>query len=89
MERGGRFLVSSAFEQDGTGSTDPDGSIERWQWIQTEGPTVALSNTDTATPQFEAPQVDDGSEIILTLRLTATDNDGLTAVDNWSGNGQR
>lgn len=67
---------------DGTGSTDPDGSIEGWQWIQIEGPTVALSNADTATPQFEAPQVDDGREIIVTLRLTVTDNDGLTAVDN-------
>ena len=67
---------------DGTGSTDPDGRIEGWQWIQIEGPTVALSNADTATPQFEAPQVDDGSEIIVTLRLTVTDNDGLTALDN-------
>ena len=36
----------------GTGSSDPDGSIVSYSWTQTNGPAVALINPNSATPYF-------------------------------------
>ncbi len=62
---------------DGTGSYDTDGTIVSYSWTQTAGPTVALTNPDTATPSFTAP----ASPGTLTFKMTVTDNKGATAWD--------
>lgn len=68
---------------DGTGSSDPDGDISYYQWIQTSGPTVSLSDSSAAQTTFIAPDV--GQEgAILTFDLSVTDSKGLTATDSCS-----
>jgi hypothetical protein len=63
-----------------TGSaSDSDGTIAGLQWTQEDGPAVTLSNATTATVSFTAPAVTAATPI--TLRLTATDDDGATGFD--------
>lgn len=62
----------------GTGSTDPDGTVVAYAWIQTAGTPVALTGADTATPTFVAP----GAAGALTFQLVVTDNDGATHADD-------
>jgi K319L-like, PKD domain/Calx-beta domain len=63
---------------DGTGSTDTDGTIVSYAWLQTAGPSVTLTGADTATPSFTAPT----GPATLTFQLTVTDNDGATGTDS-------
>ena len=67
---------------DGTGSTDSDGTVVGYDWVQTGGPTVTLTGAATANPSFTAPAVT--SNTVLTFQLTVTDNDGLLATDSVS-----
>jgi hypothetical protein len=62
---------------DGSGSSDPDGSIASYARSQTAGPSVTLSAADTATPSFTAPT----GPTSLTFQLTVTDDIGATATD--------
>lgn len=62
---------------DGTKSLDPEGNPLTSQWIQTGGPEVSLSNPDSATPSFTAPQV--SGDIVLTFQLVV--NDGVADSD--------
>ena len=57
---------------DGSGSSDSDGSVSSYQWTQTGGPNVSLSNPSSANPGFDAPNVD----ATLTFSLVVTDDDG-------------
>jgi len=58
-----------------TGSaTDQDGTIVSYAWTQIAGPTVALTNANTATAGFTAPTV--SANTVLTFRLVVTDNVG-------------
>ncbi len=59
-------------------STDPDNGIILYQWQQTGGPSVTISNASTTTAQFVA-SVAVGST--LTFELTVTDAGGLTNKD--------
>lgn len=59
----------------GAGS-DPDGTIAAYLWTQTAGPTVTLTNANTATASFTAPTV--AADTVLTFLLTVTDNQGKT-----------
>ena len=59
----------------GTGSTD-DAGIVSYQWTQTAGPEVALTNDDTATATFTATET--GS---YTFSLTVTDAREATGTD--------
>ena len=69
-------------ELDGTGSYDPDGDALTYNWIQTFGPTVSLSDHTAAQPSFTAPLVGSTGET-LTFELTV--NDGMdSAVDTVS-----
>ncbi|MFZ2448286.1 MAG: Ig-like domain-containing protein [Syntrophobacteraceae bacterium] len=52
---------------DGTGSTDPGEGLISYQWIQTSGPFVRLSDPLSPTPTFVAPA---GSTLEFTLRVT-------------------
>jgi large repetitive protein len=56
---------------DGTGSTDPDGDPLTYSWLQTGGPTVTLSDPNSATPTFSTPWV--SASTPLTFQLTVTD----------------
>ena len=61
------------------GGIDVDGSIVGYQWIQTAGIQVVLTNENTPNVQFAAPNVTVASDI--TLRLTVTDNLAATGSD--------
>lgn len=64
----------------GSGSSDPDGTISRYSWRQTAGPTIALSGPATATPTFTAPRV--SANTTLTFALYVNDGDYGTASDS-------
>lgn len=55
----------------GAGSYDPDGDALSYQWTQIEGPSVALTGADTATPSFTMPAGD--SAINLRFQLVVSD----------------
>ena len=68
---------------DGSGSSDSDGTIEKYAWtLTTSNDDVTLTGADTATASFTAPEVD--ADTVLVFRLTVTDNDGATATDEVS-----
>jgi mono/diheme cytochrome c family protein len=60
-------------------STDSDGTIESYSWVQTAGPSVTLTGADTESVSFVAPLLEEITE--LTFELTVTDNEGGTATD--------
>ncbi|MEJ2258363.1 MAG: hypothetical protein P8X98_15495 [Woeseiaceae bacterium] len=64
---------STVVELDGTGSSDPDGDLLDYSWVQVGGPDVTLTGTDTATPRFTAPDVNAGAMVALTFELTVND----------------
>jgi len=72
----------AAVSLDGTGSTDPDGTIASYAWVQTAGPAVTLTGANTATPSFTAPT----GPATLTFQLTVTDNNGATGTDSVTVN---
>jgi hypothetical protein len=65
---------------DGSGSSDPDGTVESYSWTQTAGTQVTLDDASSATPSFTAPDVGADGET-LTLELTVDDGNGHTATD--------
>jgi len=65
---------------DGSNSSDGNGNIVSYAWVQTGGTAVSLSDPASATPWFTSPLVGVGGEA-LTFALTVTDNDDLTADD--------
>ena len=70
----------AAVTLDGSNSSDEDGSIDSYAWVQTVGTSVGLSNPSSSTPWFSAPFVGAGGEA-LTFELTVTDDGGLSATD--------
>lgn len=63
----------------GSGSTDPDGTITDYAWTQTGGsPAVMLAGAGHSRT-FESPPTMEGTT--LTFELTVTDNDSLTDSD--------
>src|SRR5690606_12307412 len=62
--------VSSTVTLDGTGSSDPDGTITDYQWKQISGPSVTLSSSTASKPTFTAPS----SPTTLGFGLVVTDN---------------
>ena len=64
----------------GTLSSDPeDGNSLTYSWTHTSGPTVSLTGAATATPSFEAPNVGETRDIVITL--TVTDSGSRIATD--------
>ena len=64
---------------DGSGSSDPDDGISSYQWLQTGGPAVDLTDTTIEKPIFITPDV--SSDTLLVFELTVTDNGGLEDKD--------
>jgi choice-of-anchor B domain-containing protein len=60
---------------DGSGSNDPDGDALTYAWSQTMGSPVTLSNANTATTSFTAPNV--SSDTMLRFQLEVADSNGL------------
>jgi hypothetical protein len=61
----------TATNLDGSGSSDPDGDALTYQWTQTAGPAVTLSNATAVNPVFTTPGVQ--AQTVLTFRLTVSD----------------
>jgi hypothetical protein len=57
---------------DGSGSTDEDKDKLTYQWRQTAGPTVELSDAKAVQPRFTAPKVDKETTLVFELAV----NDG-------------
>jgi hypothetical protein len=72
---GGQQVVLS-----GTASSDPDGTIVSWLWVQDSGPTVVMTGANTPAMTFTAPPAS-ATPVILTFALTVTDNGGLYTFD--------
>jgi hypothetical protein len=66
---------------DGSNSTDPDGLELEYQWRQTFGIPVVLSDATSASPHFEVPMDASFEGAVLTFELTVSDNGGLQGVD--------
>jgi hypothetical protein len=60
----------------GSASNDPDNDALTYAWTQTLGQSVTLSNANSATTSFTAPNVT--SDTILRFALEVTDSGGLT-----------
>ena len=63
---------------DGTASSDIDGAIASYAWIQTAGTSASLVNANTANPSFTAPDVAAGTTDNLSFQLTVTDAYGAS-----------
>ena len=59
---------------------DTDGNIQSYQWEQTGGDQVVLSDVNVAKPTFTSPVTLTNSQV-LSFSLTVTDNEGATATD--------
>ena len=69
-------LVGTLVTLDGSASTDPDDHFPiTYQWVQTGGPAVTLTDADTATPSFTAP----ATSSVLVFQLVVTDSTGLAS----------
>ena len=65
---------------DGTGSSDPDGTIESYQWSQISGTIVSLSSPNQVTTTFTSPNEDN----ILVFTLSIEDELGSADSDTIS-----
>ena len=73
------IIVGASVTLDGSGSSDPDGTISSYIMDSNlRGTNVTLTGHDTVSPTFTAPS----PLQTLTFRLTVTDNDGATDTDS-------
>jgi hypothetical protein len=85
VNAGAPQLVNSPAVVTLTGSAvDPNGASAQplsYQWSQTGGPTIALTNANTATASFLAPTMTPGQpSITYTFKLTVTDKLGMSGT---------
>jgi hypothetical protein len=66
----------------GSGS-DPENAIAGYQWRQTSGTTVALSNAASAQANLTAPSIATGNATLV-FELRVTDAGGVSATDSVS-----
>lgn len=59
-------------------SSDRDGSIATYSWVQTGGPTVSLSDPAVAGPTFSAPPTDKPVAVSFEVRVTDNTDDAST-----------
>ncbi len=75
---GGSIVILS-----GLNSTDTDDGIVGYQWEQTDGPLVDLTDANRAVMSFSAPNITTDRETLV-FKLTVTDIGGLQSVDSCS-----
>ena len=66
---------------DASGSIDPKNGNLSYQWVQTAGTTVVLSDAQAVQPTFVAPDLGSCGGT-LTFRVTVTDEDELESSDS-------
>jgi PKD repeat protein len=66
---------------DGSNSSDPDGEIASYHWMQTSGYPVILSDPNGQQQIFTAPEVGPSGDA-LTFDLTVVDHSGLESTDS-------
>ncbi|QRK10909.1 hypothetical protein JQX13_13045 [Archangium violaceum] len=49
--------------------TDPEGATLTYEWTQTEGPAVTLSDAQVSNPTFRAPEVTLDTDLLFELRV--------------------
>src|SRR2546428_13923630 len=57
----------------GTLSSDPDGDVSTYSWLQTNGTAILLNNSTSTVTTFTAPNVNNEGGT-LTFDLTVSDN---------------
>jgi YVTN family beta-propeller protein len=62
---------------DGSGSSDPSGGTLTYQWTQTSGPEVTLSDSTAEKPTFTAPNTN--TEEDLAFELVVTNEKGIVS----------
>lgn len=74
--------TGSSVTLNGSGSSDADGDVIIYQWIQTTGTTVALSDAAGVQPTFTAPAAATtlGFELTVTDEFGASDTDSITVT---------
>jgi hypothetical protein len=72
-----------AVSLDGSASFDPEGNSLAFQWIQVDGPPVALSGATSARPTFLAP-TSVADRKTLTFELVVADDRGWSVPDSVS-----
>lgn len=74
---------NATFRLDGSGSTDPDGAIVSYKWLQVGGTPATLmsgSNTTDMSPRYRAPEAGSQGETLI-FELTVEDNGGFRHTD--------
>ena len=74
---------------DGSQSADPDDAIVTYEWTQTGGPAITLSDTAAVSPTFVAAPVTEDVSLIfqLTVYDSGGDSDSDTVTINITDNG--
>jgi xanthine/CO dehydrogenase XdhC/CoxF family maturation factor len=63
-------------------SSDNDGDVVAWQWLQLSGTSVTLVDTDQASLTFTSPVVAVSEQLVF--EVTVTDDDGASSSDQIS-----
>jgi hypothetical protein len=77
------YAVSGGVVQlDGSNSSDPDGSIRSYAWVQTKGTPVTLDGADTARPSFLGPDAGPlGEELVFEMTVEDTGTPRIESSD--------
>lgn len=78
--------LASTVTLDGTGSSDQDGRITKYQWSQTQGIKVKLLGAKTAKPSFTSPAKlkKNTQSATLVFKLKVIDNKNSSTTDSLS-----
>jgi lipopolysaccharide export system protein LptC len=60
-------------------SSDTDGDVVAWQWVQLSGTSVSLIDADQASLSFISPPITTVEQLIF--EISVTDDDGATTTD--------